>query len=205
MRLRFLLIPLVLIALSFAFIACSGDDDDDGGDDGGDQPTQTAAPDNGDSGDDDDGNSGDDDDGGSNPLSGSGGSLTLTIGDETWTSDDVFCAFSTEETRNENVPFTVSGFTETSTGARAQIDASVVDLSGSGEISAENLSVSIDDIDDFENPSESWLSFSQEVLGGSPPTLQIDGKNVTIEAVFDDNTTDGEFESVPGTLTAECP
>jgi hypothetical protein len=204
MRLKYLAMLFAVLALSVALFACSGDDDDSGGNS--DQPTATTEA----SGGGDASNSADqptatkgasgDGDGGSGS-----GTATLTIGDETWEADGIYCAFSTEESRNDNVPFTAGGFTETSTGARAQIDASVVDLSGAAEISPENLSLTIDDVDDFENPSVSWGLNKQEVFGGSLPDLQIDGKNVTIEGVFDDGLTENEFEAVPGTFVASCP
>jgi hypothetical protein len=212
MRLRFLLIPFAVLAVSLAFAACGDDDDDDGGDDA---PAATTAPADGgddgdDTGDDDDGGDGDDDggddggNGGADSPFGSG-SAALTIGDESWAFDGIFCAFSTEETQNDNVPFTISAFTTSSTGARAQLDASIVDLSGAAEMSAENLSVTLDDVDDFQNPSVSWSANTFELFGGSVPELEIDGKNVTINAVFDDGLTEDEMEAIPGTLVANCP
>lgn len=199
MRLRYLLAPIAVLALAFAFTACGGsDDDDNGGDDGGNQPADTTAPaDTGDNSGDDGGN-----DGGNN---GGGSAATLTIGNESWEFASVFCAFSTEETQQQNVPFTVSGFTTSSTGARAQMDASIVDLTGLGDMSPENLTVTLDDVEDFENPSVSWADNSLEIFGGSTPELNIDGKNVTINAVFDDNLTEDETEAIPGTLVASCP
>lgn len=204
MRVKFLGLLCAVLALSLAVVACSGDDDDDDTGGNGDEPAATTeSADDGD-GNGEDGDMNDDDSGDDGGISGEG-SATLTIGDETWETESIFCAFSTEETQNDNVPFTVSGFTETSTGASAQIDASVVDLSGAAEISPENLTLTIDDVDDFENPSVAWGLNKQEVFGGSLPDLQIDGKNVTIEGVFDDGLTDGEFEAVPGTFVASCP
>ncbi|HUG94067.1 MAG TPA: hypothetical protein VML55_24770, partial [Planctomycetaceae bacterium] len=162
----------------------------DAPDNGGGDPTD--APDVG-------GNGG----GGNNPFS--GGSAVLTIGDQTWEFDGVFCAFSAEVTQNENVPFSITSFTTSDTGARAQLDASVVDLSGAGEVSGENLSVTFNDVEDFENPSISWNTNSFEALGGQTPTLNIDGKNVRIEATFDDGLTELDIEAIPGSLEANCP
>ncbi len=198
---RLLLLPIALVALLLAAAACGGDDDDNTS--GANSPTsaansETAAP----AGTNDD--SGDDTGDTQNPGGGSG-HATLTIGDESWEFDGLYCAFSTEESGNENDPFGVSGFTTTSTGARAQLDASIVDLSGAGSMSPENLDVSLEDIDDFDNPSVSWSTNGIEALGGSTPDLQIDGKNVTINAVFDDNLTESDFETIPGTLVASCP
>jgi hypothetical protein len=58
-------------------------------------------------------------------------------------------------------------------------------------------------VEDFVNPSVAWGSVSQ-LFGSSDIDFQVDGKNVTVDAVFNDDTTD-EMETIPGTLTAICP
>jgi hypothetical protein len=65
--------------------------------------------------------------------------------------------------------------------------------------------VTLDDVEDFQNPSVSWSANTFELFGGSVPELEIDGKNVTINAVFDDGLTEDEMEAIPGTLVANCP
>ncbi len=54
------------------------------------------------------------------------GSATLTIGDQTWTFDNYYCAFGPEETGNERVSFS-SGAFGTAEGVRTQLDASIQD------------------------------------------------------------------------------
>ena len=202
MGFRYLAMLFAVLALSVAALACSGDDD--GGN--GDQPTATpdASDDgNGDSGDGDDGD-GDSDGGGFG--SGTG---TLAIGSEIWEISGVGCVFSAEEARNPDFPFNLSGFGESSTGARAQLSADIYDPSGEEKHEGEGVShnISFDDIDDFENQSVSWSSFD-DVTGfmgnGTTTVITIDGKNIHGEGDFDDGTTD-EIEAVPGTLDVICP
>jgi len=142
-------------------------------------------------------------DGGSAP-SGSG-SATLTIGAETWTFDDVFCAFSPQESRNDRVSFTLSSFGSSSTGARIQLDATIQDTDEQGRYEGDGTihSVSLNDVDDFENPSVAWSADSGIVAAGL--NIEVDGKSVRAEGAFDDQRTDLELEEVPGTLEATCP
>ena len=210
MRFRLLLIPFAALALSFAFLACGGDDDD--GDDNGGQPTATTdaptdAPTDADDGNDGDGDNGD---GGGNDGGGFGsGTATLTIGDETWEISGIGCVFSAEEARNPSFPFNLSGFGESSTGARAQLSADIYDPSGEERHEGEGVShhITFGDIDDFENPSVSWTSFNDKFglyADGAMTELEINGKNISGEAIFDDDTTDA-IETVPGTLEVSCP
>ena len=197
MRFRLLLIPFAALALSLAFLACSGDDDDDGN---ADQPTATADAPNG-------GNGGDDGDGGGGGFG--SGTGTLAIGSEIWEISGVGCVFSAEEARNPAFPFNLSGFGESSTGARAQLSADIYDPSEQERLEGDGVShnISFDDIDDFENQSVSWSSFD-DVTGfmgnGTITVITIDGKNIHGEGDFDDGTTD-EIEAVPGTLDVICP
>lgn len=206
MRLRMLMIPLAVLALSLAFVAC-GDDDDGGGNGDADQPTATSEPDgNGDATDaPDDGNG--DGNGDSNGGGGFGsGTGTLTIGDETWEITGVGCVFSAEEAGNPDFPFNLSGFTESSSGARAQVSADIYDPSGQERTEGEGVShnISINDIEDFENSSVAWSTVPGILGGGDDATLTVDGKNVHGEGLFDDDTTDG-FETEAGTLDVQCP
>ncbi len=210
MRLKYLTVLFAILAFSVAAIACSGGDDN-----GGQPATTTETPVDG-----DDGNGNGDDngdqpaattetpiDGGDGNGSGNGagaGNAVLTIGDESWEFDDVFCAFSPEESRNARVSFTLTSFAESSTGARTQLDATIQDPDEQGRYDGENVikSVSLNDVEDFENPSVAWSSLS--LFSNGETDIQVNGKNVTVEAAFDDDRTD-EIESVSGTLTATCP
>ncbi|HUF54879.1 MAG TPA: hypothetical protein VMR52_14105 [Dehalococcoidia bacterium] len=207
MRLRFLLIPLAVLALMLT-LACGDDDDDDAGDNSADVPADTTDAANG--GDDDDGDDGDDegDDDGDNGGGGGFGSGTgtLTIGDESWEITGIGCIFSAEEARNPDFPFNLSGFGESSTGARAQLSADIYDPSGEERTEGDGVShnISFNDVEDFENPSVAWSDVSSLLTGGTETVLTVDGKNVTGEGVFDDGTTD-EIEMIPGTLEVQCP
>lgn len=128
----------------------------------------------------------------------------LTIGDESWSFDDVFCAFSPEEAGNARVSFFVSSFGKSSTGARTQLDATIQDPAQEGRYDGENVikTVSLNDVEDFENPSVDWSSISGFGIGDLD--FQVDGKNVAVSAAFNDGTTD-DIETIPGTLVATCP
>ena len=114
--------------------------------------------------------------------SGGGGSATLTVGDMTWTFDSVLCAFGEEETRQEGAEFVLSSI-QNGMQMYATIDSF-------------GHSVSLDDIQDFENPSVSLSSSEGEVI--------LDGKNVTADMEFRDDTTD-DFETVSGHFEGTCP
>lgn len=201
MSLRILFLPFVLIALTLAVAACGGDDDDGTGDDAG-QPTATEAQDAGDDGDDGD-DSGDDDGNGGGFGSGTG---TLTIGDETYEITGIGCVFSAEEAQNPDFPFNLSGFGESSTGARAQLSADIYDPSGEERTEGEGVShnISFTDIEDFANPSVDWQTVPGALAGGTETKLTIDGKRITGVGAFDDGTTE-EFEAIEGTLEVDCP
>jgi hypothetical protein len=201
---RFLWPILVFAALSLVLAAC-GDDDDEASNGGADQPAATAdsEPDDaaGDEAGEDTG-----DDGGEGGGFGEG-TGTLTIGDETYEITGIGCVFSAEEAQNPDFPFNLSGFGESSTGARAQLSADIYDPSGEERLEGEGVThnISFDDIEDFENPSVSWSSLSGFLLGDAPETkLTIDGKRITGAGTFDDGRTD-EFEMIEGTLEVDCP
>ena len=188
--------PSMLMAaaiLATVALACSSGDDDSSTD--GDQLTATPEA------------SSDGDGGGDGNGSGDGagaGSATLTIGDESWSFDDIFCAFSPEEAGNARVSFFVSSFGESATGARTQLDATIQDPAQEGRYDGENVikTVSLNDVEDFENPSVDWSSISGFSI--AELDFQVDGKNVAVSAAFNDGTTD-DIETVPGTLVATCP
>ena len=205
MRFRLLLIPFAALALSVVALACSSGGDDDAGDNG-DQPAATTeAPDGDGDGDQPTATTDADDGDGSGSGNGTGaGNALLTIGDESWSFDDIFCAFSPEEAGNARVSFFVSSFGESSTGARTQLDATIQDPAQEGRYDGENVikTVSLNDVEDFENPSVDWSSISGFSI--AELDFQVDGKNVAVSAAFNDGTTD-DIETVPGTLIATCP
>jgi hypothetical protein len=172
----------VLVAGALAFGAAACGDDDDGGD---------AAPDT--TADGSDGG----EDAGDVQAPEEGGSATLTIGDETWEFSSVACAFGTEETQSEQWDFSLSAIQD-----GLQLSAERGAEGGPyGDI------VEIDDIEDFENPSVSWVAPALTATSADAQQfLEVDGNQVTAEAEFSDNTADDPLqEPVSGTLEATCP
>jgi hypothetical protein len=129
------------------------------------------------------------------------GSATLTIGDQVYTFDNYYCAEGTENTMNDSVPFSSGAFGEVD-GTRAQLDASMYDPEGRDSMDADGVSfsVTLNDIEDFENPVVSW---SDSFFADEPPSFEYDGATLRIEAMFDDELTD-EMEQIPGVLEATC-
>jgi hypothetical protein len=197
------------LALVLALVGCAAEP---AAESGGDTSATTAAATgtttagatttSGDSDGGDSGSSGDGGSGGSGGIGG-GGEATLTIGDVVYTFDNYYCASGASETLNDDVPFSSGAFGEVE-GVRVQLDASVYDPSGEGRMEGDGVvhSVTLDDIEDFENPSVSWHAESG-FLGAAEFTIQYDGSTVFVEAMFNDDTTD-EGEAVSGTLEATC-
>lgn len=181
---KFLMAGLLTVALVLS-LACSDSDSNDSADEQ-PVPQATGSPD--DTGD-----------------SGSGGA-TLTIGSESWTFDDVFCAFSPEEAGNDRISFTMTGFTETADGVRVQLDATIVDREEQGRYEGDGVTyiISINDVEDFENPAVGWSSM-WGLFRESVNIIQVDGKSVTAEVTFDNELTEDVIEETPGTLEGTCP
>ena len=114
-----------------------------------------------------------------------GGSATLTVGDQTWTFDSVLCAFGEEMIGQEGAVFNLSSIQD-----GMQMYASIDSF---------GHSVSLNDIEDFANPSVALSSGF-----GSADFIVLDGKNVSAEVGFIDDTSD-DFSEIPGTFTATCP
>jgi hypothetical protein len=112
-----------------------------------------------------------------------GGSATLVVGDQTWTFGPVLCAFGPEEIGQEGAVFVLSAIQD-----GLQMYVSIDDF---GEF------ITLDDIEDFENPAVSIGS-----SGGA--SIEIDGKSVRADAEFIDSVDDA-FATIPGTFEATCP
>jgi len=140
----------------------------------------------------------------SNASNASSGSATLTVGDQSWTFDNYYCLSGPDNTGNAAVSFSSGAFGEFD-GGQIQLDASVVDLDEQGRFEGDGVvqSVSINDVEDFENPSVS-LNAESGAFGTAEFVIQINGDTVTVTANFDDYTTDAEIETIPGTLEATC-
>ena len=112
-----------------------------------------------------------------------GGSATLVVGDQTWTFDSVLCAFGEEQIGQAGAEFNLSSIQE-----GMQMYASVDQFGDS---------ISLNDIEDFENPSVALSSIGDDFIN-------LDGKSVTAAADFVDQTAD-TATPVPGTFEATCP
>ncbi len=114
-----------------------------------------------------------------------GGSVTLTVGDETWTFDSVLCAFGPEEIGQEGAEFVLSSIQD---GNQMYVS-----------IDSFGHSVSLNDIDDFVNPSVSLTS-----AFGADDFIILDGKSFSGSADFMDDTSDS-FDTTPGSFSGTCP
>jgi hypothetical protein len=133
------------------------------------------------------------------------GSATLTIGDESWSFDDVRCGFSQEETYLPMQSFVLSAFGETATGIRIELSAVILDDQRAGRYEGKGVSyaVSLFDAVDDENPALNWASLTG-LFWEVEPVIKVDGKNVMANTTFQDNVT-LSGDKIPGTLQATCP
>jgi hypothetical protein len=115
------------------------------------------------------------------------GAATLTIADRTWEFDGFQCAFESSELLNEGTTLGTNLFGEVD-GARIQMQIDVYD-DGTAQFN-------MDDIDDFENPSVSYLETTDIAVTVEGNTVRAEG-DVTDEA-------SGSFEIVPMTFEGEC-
>lgn len=175
----------VLIALGMlTVLAACGDDDGDAADAADAGAIDEAAP-------------GSDEEAGESqeatPDSPGGGRATITIGEETWEFEGVRCAFGPAETGRDDTEFVLA-----STQDGLHLDATINTEFGH--------SISLNDIEDFENPSVSYgyTDVAAVVSGDSAEVIEVDGKQVYAEAAFYDETSDS-YEEIAGTLTATCP
>jgi hypothetical protein len=116
----------------------------------------------------------------------------LTVGDRSWEFDNAECYFGEEEIGDPGAEFVLTAISD---GLQVYVS---VDSFGH--------SVDIFDIEDFENPSVSLRADDVSASFGGTDTefIRIEGKRVTAEGSFMDDTADG-FDTVPGTLVATCP
>ena len=96
----------------------------------------------------------------------------------------MLCAFGPDEIGQEGAEFVLSSIQD---GIQMYVS-----------IDAFGHSVSINDIEDFQNPSVSLESFDREEI------ISIDGKSFSGSVEFIDNTTES-FETVPGSFSGTCP
>ena len=198
---KLLAVLLLAATLSITGTACGGDDDSSDGvtpsspnaESTGGGSAATAAPQSGSN----------DSQSGSQSSSGAG-QATLTVGDQSWSFDGIYCAFGPEETQNKRVSFSSGAFGEVD-GSRVQLDASIQDTQEQGRYEGDGViySVSLNDVQNFQDPSIGWSSISG-LGGGSATSFKINDKRVTVQTTFDNELTD-ELENVDGTLDMTCP
>jgi hypothetical protein len=112
-----------------------------------------------------------------------GGSARLVVGDDEWVFDSVLCAFGEDEIGQEGAEFVLSSIQD-----GLQLYASIDSF---------GHSITLDDIEDFENPSVSLGSEGDEFIN-------VDGSSVSAAAEFTDFTSD-DLTTTPGTFEATCP
>ena len=122
-----------------------------------------------------------------------GGGAELTVDGETWTFDSVLCAFGPEEIGDEDAEFVLSAISD---GLQLYVS-----IDGFGH------SVTLDDIDNFEDPSVGWAAGGPmaAITGEVEEFIQVDGKQVRAEAEFSDSRDELSSTSAPGLLEATCP
>jgi len=113
-----------------------------------------------------------------------GGSATLTVGDETWTFSNVLCAFGEEQIQQKGAEFVLSSIQE---GMQFYVS-----------IDSFGHSVTLDDIEDFQNPSVALEA------RGPGDFIKLDGKNASGTGGFVDGTSD-DFAETEGSFEATCP
>lgn len=123
-----------------------------------------------------------------------GGGATFTANGQTWEFSSVLCAFGEDQIGQPGAVFNLSAIAD-----GLQLYASI-DESGASH------SLSLNDIEDFENPSVS-LSINPFVAGavGAPAEfLTLDGNNVSASVLMIDDTTN-QPTSEPAQFSATCP
>ncbi len=115
-----------------------------------------------------------------------GGSASLTIGDETWEFDGVLCAFGEDEIGQEGAEFVLSAIAD---GLQFYLS-----------IDSYGHYASLDDIENFDDPALSWQADSSS----SGEFIEVDGTATRGEAAFVDFT-DDSMEEVQGSFEGSCP
>lgn len=116
-----------------------------------------------------------------------GGSASVTIGEQTWDFDGVLCAFGPEEIGQEGAEFVLSAI-----GDGLQLYVSV---------DAMGHYVSLNDIENFDDPTLSWEA-DQDSSGEG--FVQVEGKEVSGAATFIDYLSEG-WDEVEGSFEGSCP
>lgn len=116
-----------------------------------------------------------------------GGSASLTIGDQAWDFDGVLCAFGPDEIGQEGAEFVLSAIAD---GVQFYLS-----------IDSFGHSASLNDIENFEEPTVSWEADPSQ---GEAEFISVEGKDISGEAAFVDYEA-GLMEGVAGSFEATCP
>lgn len=122
-----------------------------------------------------------------------GGGAELTVDGQTWTFDSVLCAFGPDEIGDEDAEFVLSAISD---GLQLYVS-----IDGFGH------SVTLDDIDNFEDPSVGWAAGGPlgALTGDAEEFIELDGEQVRAEAEFTDSRDEMSATTAPGVLEATCP
>lgn len=115
------------------------------------------------------------------------GAVTLTIGDRSWEFDGFRCGFESAGVLNEGTILGTNLFGEVD-GTRFQLQIDVYD--------DETAQFTMDDLDDFENPTISYLE-TEDI------TVEIDGNTIRASGDVTDQASE-TFDVAPMTFEGEC-
>lgn len=126
------------------------------------------------------------------------GSATLTIGDQVYEFESFDCASGHENTQSSTFSFTTNSIQQFD-GTNTQMQFTVEDPTSTGQTEGEGVihRIDFDDISDFENPSIAWTMSEAD-------SVSIDGYDISVSGTFDDGTTSGVIDAIPGSLEAVC-
>jgi hypothetical protein len=106
-----------------------------------------------------------------------GGAATLTVEGRAYSFDRVLCAFGPDQTGREDTEFVLSARQD-----GLQLDATINTRFGHV--------VSVDDLENLENPRVAWSAGEpHSATENSEEIIRVDGKRVSVEATFTDQTT----------------
>jgi hypothetical protein len=145
---------------------------------------------------------GEEQDGGAAPAP---GTALLTVGDESYSFEITSCFFPPDDGGKHTTSFRLTA-TGTVDGARAELGAVVKDSFEEGRLEGNGTShwVTLEDVEDVENPAVSWGARSGYFADDPFWTVNVDDKHISAEPVFDDGRTEAS-ETIGGTFEAICP
>jgi hypothetical protein len=132
------------------------------------------------------------------------GTALLTVGDESYSFEITSCFSPTDDGGKHTTSFRLTA-TGTVDGARAELGAVVKDSFEEGRLEGNGTShwVTLDDVEDVENPAVSWGARSGYFADDPFWTVNVDDKHISAEPVFDDGRTEAS-ETIGGTFEAIC-